>query len=122
MTVQELYAAVDGNYEAALKVLRMDAMVKRFILKLPNDKALENMLQGWAAKDEKAVFEGAHAVKGVCANLGLLSLSEKAGELAEEFRPGNARKLTDEQVSEKLDVLAEQYNRTTEAIRSFEMQ
>ncbi len=122
MTVQELYASVDGNYEAALKILRMDAMVKRFILKLPKDKALENMLKGWEAKDEAAVFEGAHAVKGVCANLGFLSLSEKASEIAEEFRPGNTRKLTDAEVTEKLNALSEQYNRTTEAIQAFEMQ
>ncbi len=119
MTIQELYQAMDGDYEAALKILRMDKMIERFIGKFPNDKACQNMLAAWENKDEAGVFEGSHALKGVTANLGLLKLSAAASEISEEFRPGSPRNFSDEEVGEKMEAIKVLYDKTVAAIQSF---
>ena len=37
MTVQELYQTIEGDYSAALKVMMMEPLVKRMIVKLLDD-------------------------------------------------------------------------------------
>lgn len=119
MTIEELYTAIGGSYENAKKTMMMDKMISRFVVKLLDDTSCQKLMEGFAAGDGAAIFEGAHAMKGVCANLGLTSLSEKAGEITEEFRPGNARKLSDGELKEKVAALREQYDRTIEGIHKF---
>ena len=58
-------------------------------------------------------------MKGVCANLGLVNLSEKASEIAEEYRPGNPRKLTDAEVSDRIVKIEELYKKTAEGIQKY---
>ena len=69
--------------------------------------------------DANALFENAHAVKGVCANLGLVKLSALASDIAEEFRPGNARRLTDAQVKQILNEIDALYQKTASAIEQY---
>ena len=58
-------------------------------------------------------------MKGVCANLGLDSLSQAASELAEEFRPGHDRTMDDAEVQAKIAELKVRYEQTMEGIRQF---
>ena len=53
------------------------------------------------------LFEAAHAMKGVCANLGLTVLADAASELTEEFRPGNERKLSVAEVKSRIENIRE---------------
>lgn len=119
MTIPELYERIGGSYESAKRILPMDKLIGKFVLKFLDDKSCDRLLSGWEAKDAASVFEGAHAIKGVCANLGLNTLSEKASEIAEEFRPGNPRKLSDAEVDERVSELRALYNTTIEGIRAF---
>ena len=50
----------------------------------------------------------------------LRTLSDMASEIAEEYRPGNARSLSDAQVGDKLAEIAALYRRTAEGIRQYE--
>lgn len=120
MTVQELYKAIDGDYEAAKRVMMMDAMIARYLPMLADDTSYGRLMTAWENKDEKGIFEATHAMKGVCGNLGLTSLSKKASELTEEFRPGQPRTLSDSEVAAKVEALKAQYDRTIEAIRAFQ--
>ena len=70
--------------------------------------------------DATELFEASHAVKGVCANLGLVTLSGAASEISEEFRPGNPRKLSDDEVKERIGKISAMYERTAEGIRQYE--
>lgn len=119
MTVQELYERVGGDYEAAKRVLPMDKLIEKFVLKFLDDNSFDKLLAGWESKDPAAIFDGAHATKGVCANLGLTALSEKASELAEQYRPGNARTMADDEVARRIDELRALHARTIEGIRAF---
>ena len=120
MTLQELYQNIGGDYEQALRVLRMDKLVDKHIRKLTKNGVVDSLLAAGETMDETQLFETAHAVKGVCANLGLTKLSDAASEITEEYRPGSVRKLTDEQVGEKLGALAELYRQTSEGIAQYE--
>lgn len=119
MTVQELYDSVGGSYESAKRTLQMDKLIARFIVKLLDDKSFDRLMAAGESHDPTALFEGAHAMKGVCANLGLDSLSAKASDLAEEFRAGNARKMDDAEVDRRLADIREQYESTVAKIREF---
>ena len=119
MTVQELYDSIGGSYESAKRILMNDAMIARFIRMLPNDGACARMIAAGETMDAAGLFESAHAMKGVCANLGLDALSRAAGEITEEFRPGNPRRLSDEEVRLRLAEIGSRYEETVEAVRRF---
>ena len=127
MTLQELYQNIDGDYDQALRVLRMDKLLDKHIRKLTKNGVVTQLLTAGETMDPTALFEAAHAAKGVCANLGLVSanlglvkLSEAASEIAEEFRPGNPRRFTDAEVKEKLAAIGALYNKTAEGIQRYE--
>ncbi len=120
MTLQELYQNIGGDYEQALRVLRMDKLMDKHIRKLTKNGVVDSLLAAGETMDETQLFETAHAVKGVCANLGLTKLSAAAAEITEEYRPGSTRKYTDAQIVEKLGALAELYRQTADGIAQYE--
>ena len=65
------------------------------------------------------LFESAHAMKGVCANMGFDKLAEAVGVITEEFRPGNQRKLSDEEVKSALADIDAMYKRTVAGIEQY---
>jgi HPt (histidine-containing phosphotransfer) domain-containing protein len=119
MTVQELYAKIGGNYEQAQKVMKMDKLIDRYVRKLASSGTYEKLAEAGKTMDPSLLFEGAHAMKGVCANLGLDEMARAAGEITEEFRPGAVRKLTDAQVRDMLASLDEMYRRTVKGIEEY---
>ena len=119
MTLQELYQAIDGSYEQAQKVLRMDKLIDKHIRKLPANTVFSSLIAAGESLDPTALFENAHAVKGVCANLGLVKLSLAASEISEEFRPGNSRRMTDDEVREKLEEIKWMYETAKEEIEKY---
>ena len=119
MTIQELYAKIGGNYEQAQKIMKMDKLIDRYVRKLAASGTYEKLAEAGKAMDPVQLFESAHAMKGVCANLGLDAISHAAGEITEEFRPGAARKMTDAEVREKLAALGEMYQRAVKGIEEY---
>lgn len=119
MTTKELYEYVGGNYEAALKILRMERMIDRFIQRLTSSQVCEALLAAGETLEPTKMFDTAHAVKGVCANLGLDNLGGIAHELCEEFRPGHTRCLTDDEVKARLEQFGAMYERVKEGLRLF---
>lgn len=120
MTLQELYTLIGGDYEQATKIMRRDRLIDKYIRKLSSSPVGDALADAGAKMDPTALFESAHAMKGVCANLGLVALSQAASDLAEEFRPGTPRSLSDEAVKAKLAEVAELYQRTINGIHQYE--
>ena len=120
MTLQELYSLIGGDYDQAVRVLRMDKLIDKHIRKLPTNGVVERLIDASKGNDPTELFEAAHAMKGVCANLGLVSLSEMASKITEEFRPGNPRNLSDAQVSEIIGKIEEMYKKTADGIQKYE--
>jgi len=120
MTLQELYQTIGGDYEQATRVLRMDKLIDKHIRKFTKNGVVEALLTAGETMDPTALFETAHAVKGVCANLGLTALSDAAAEITEEFRPGHSRTLSDAEIAERVKKLGERYRQVAEGIRRYE--
>ena len=119
MTIQELYAQIGGNYEQAQRVLRMDKLIDRYIRKLPDSGAYEALMDAGKSMDPTKLFESAHALKGVCANLGLDEIAATASDVTEDFRPGAARKLTDDEIKAKIAKVQELYQRALAGIQAY---
>ena len=120
MTIQELYQTIDGDYDQALRVLRVEKLVDKHIRKFTQNGVVDELLKAGESMNPVELFEAAHAMKGVCANLGLTGLSCVASEIAEEYRPGNPRKLSDEEIKARIETIRGMYSRTVEAVQSYE--
>jgi len=120
MTLEELYRDIGGDYSQALRVLRVEKLLDKHIRKLTKNGVIDNLLDAGRAMDPTQLFEAAHAAKGVCANLGLTGLANAASELAEEYRPGNPRHLSDAEVADRLRAIEGLYRTTAEGIRRYE--
>ena len=120
MTLQELYASFGENCDQALRVLRMEKLVDKHIRKLPTNGVIDALLAAGETMDPVRLFEAAHAAKGNCANLGLTKLSAAASEIAEEYRPGNERTHTDDEIRELLAGISSLYHKTCEGIHQYE--
>lgn len=122
MTIQELYAKIGGNYDQAVRVMKKDKLIDKYVRKLTNSDVGDMLAQAGAAMDGTKLFESAHAMKGVCSNLGMDALANAAHEITEEFRPGNPRKLSDDAVKEKVDAILARYQETVRTIQEYEAQ
>lgn len=120
MTLQELYEEIGGSYEQAARVLRVDKLIDKHIRKFTKNGVVENLLQAGETLDPTQMFETAHAVKGVCGNLGLTEMYDLASELSDEFRPGNERTKTDEEVKAELEKVRALYDKTAAGIAAYE--
>ena len=119
MTIQELYDQVGGNYDHAVQIMRMDKMISKYLLKLTDSDICDKLKEAAGSMDPGALFESAHAMKGVCANLGLDDLAAAVSEVTEEYRPGAGRKLSDDEVKAKLDEIFSKFEKTKAGIEEY---
>jgi HPt (histidine-containing phosphotransfer) domain-containing protein len=120
MTLQELYADIGEDYAQALRVLRMEKLVDKYIRRLPGNGLIESLLAAGETMDPAQLFEAAHAAKGTLGNLGLANLAAAVSEITEEFRPGHPRTMPDEAVKAKLQEIASLYDTAVKGIRRYE--
>ena len=119
MTLKELYQEIGADYDQAMRVMRVEKLVDKHIRKFANNGVIDKLLEAGKTLDPTQCFEAAHAAKGVCANLGLTHLAQAASEISEEFRPGNARKLSDADVADRLRDVETIYRKTAAGIRKY---
>lgn len=119
MDLRELYGEIGGDYEQAIRVLRMDKLIEKHIRKLADNGVVDRLIAAGNDMDPTELFESAHAVKGVCANLGLVGIADIASEISEEYRPGSTRTLSDAEVKMKLAEISGIYERTLEGIGKY---
>ena len=119
MTLEELYQAIGGDYAQALRTLRMDKLIDKHIRKLPDNAIFAELAEAGKMMDATRIFESAHAIKGVCANLGLADLSAFAGEICDEFRPGCNRKYSDGEIRQKIQAVDTSFQKAVLEIRRY---
>ena len=88
MTVHELYAAIGGDYEGAIKCLGNDLAVKKWLLKLSADPCFQELQAAMPNGDQKGIVRAANTLKGVSMNLGLTKLGESSRRLEDAARGG----------------------------------
>ena len=119
MNIRELYDKIGGNYDQAVRVMKSDRLIEKYVRKLLNNDVNAQLAQAGQSMDPVKLFESAHAMKGVCANLGLEALAQAADEITEEFRAGKSRRLSDDAVREKLAAIDARFKATAEGIREY---
>lgn len=120
MTIRELYQNIGGDYDQAIRILRVDKLIDKHIRKFTDNGVMDRLATAAESMDATELFEASHAAKGVCANLGLVKLSEEVSVISEEFRPGKSRKFSDEEVKARLKSIWEMYSHVAEEIRLYE--
>lgn len=86
MTVKECYDAMGADYEDVMRRLRTDERVKKFLLKILDDKTFQLLNQSMEEKNMDEAFRAAHTLKGVCQNLSLTRLYGSSNQLSEQLR------------------------------------
>lgn len=86
MTTEQFYREIGSDYAAVLERLGAEDMIRRFVLKFPQDPSFSALEEGFAKRDAEVAFRAAHTLKGVCANLGFDRLYAPAAALTEKLR------------------------------------
>ena len=120
MNIQELYVLIGGNYERAVQIMKKDKMIEKYLIKLTESGLYEGFAEAAKTFDPVQLFERAHAMKGVCANLGLDALAGAAGDVTEEFRPGRERAHSDDEVRAMIQKVDGLYLRAAGGIKAYE--
>ena len=115
MTLQECYAAMEGDYQDALGRLRSDRLVQKFVLKFLADGSYDLLTQSMEEENYAEAFRAAHTIKGVCQNLSMDKLQASSSRLCESLRNG----YTPEAGALAEEVTAD-YHATMDAIRAFQ--
>lgn len=117
MTVKECYEAMGANYEEVAGRLRTEERIKKFVLKVLNDKSYDLLMTSMESRNIEEAFRAAHTIKGVCQNLSLTRLYESASDLSEILRD---RHEYGEDIEPALEKVKEDYAQMTECIRQLE--
>lgn len=115
MTIQECYAALQGDYEDVLNRLRSDRLVQKFMFKFLDDPSYDLLCRSMADKNREEAFRAAHTIKGVCQNLSFTKLYRSSDALCEALRNDwapNAETLA--------EAVHADYQVTVSAIRTFQ--
>ena len=117
MTLQECYAALEGDYAGVTSRLPTERMVQKFVLKFLNDGSYDLLLRSMETEDYAEAFRAAHTIKGICQNLSFTRLYESSSQLSEALRSG---------WTPEADTLIEQvkadYQVTVDALRALEQE
>lgn len=90
MTLSQLSPALRFDLSGALSRFGgSEALLLRFLRRLPEDKTFADLSAAVSAGDLPAVERGAHTLKGVAANLGLDALRDASDALVVAVRTGS---------------------------------
>ena len=70
MTLQEFYTRIGGNYDDTLRRIPSEALVRKFVLKYPNDPSFGQLKDALTAQDWETAFRASHTLKGVAQRFG----------------------------------------------------
>ncbi|MCL2867432.1 MAG: Hpt domain-containing protein [Clostridia bacterium] len=91
-----------------------EMLVKRFLLKFPNDATYEKLRAACQALDYTAIANEAHSLKGIASNLSLDRLGAQSSDLCEWMRAGKT-----EGIDERLNEISAEYDRIVSLIAAF---
>ena len=118
MTVQECYAAFDGDYQEVVSRLRTDERIQRFLQKVVEDGSYQLLIDSIASGNVDEAFRAAHTLKGVCANLSITKFGQSSSALTEVLRDlSHAGKPLTDEVFALLEPVKEDYALTVGAIK-----
>lgn len=115
MTIQECYAALEGDYQEVLGRLYSESLVTKFVGKFLSDQSYQLLESSLKAENYDEAFRAAHTLKGVSQNLSFTKLYQSSHEITEALRTKNY-----DQALQLLDRVAADYSQTANAIQAFQ--
>ncbi len=91
----------------------------KFLMKFPEDKNYDAIMENMKKQDYDAVFNGVHTLKGVCANLGLNPVYNAASQITELLRNREKQQIDIDKLNECMTRLQEAYERFREILDSY---
>ena len=117
MTVKELYESFGGDYNRAVQVMMNDTFITRMLSKFMQSNSYQDAIDNYEKKNLRGVFEACHSLKGVCGNLSITPLYEKASIVCEKTRAINDDEFIN--IDLEIDELKETYERIASLINNF---
>ena len=87
MSLRDLYARADGDYETVMKRFRTEERLRRFVKRFPDDTSCESFREALGKGDMETAFREIHVLKGLCMNLGFSRLQKCSSTAVELLRP-----------------------------------
>lgn len=115
MTIQECYAALEGDYQEVLGRLCSDALVQRFVGKFLSDQSFQALEDSLKAGNYDEAFRAAHTLKGVTQNLSFTKLYQSSHEITEALRTKDY-----DLALQLFPKVEEDYTQTAAAIHAFQ--
>ena len=112
---KEFYDKIGGDYSDAQSRLMRDSLIRKFVLKFPDDKNFAALKEAIGDERWDDAFSYAHTLKGVSLNLAFARLSAELVTLNDLLRPQNREALTAQAVRESLRVVEKEYAAVLEA-------
>lgn len=113
MTLQECYAALDGDFAGVSGRLPSEKFIQKYVLKFLDDGSYELLLRSMEEENWEEAFRAAHTIKGVCQNLSLTRLADSSSALCESLRGGTPP------ASGLAEQVSADYQETVSAIQAF---
>ncbi|MGN0170683.1 MAG: Hpt domain-containing protein [Lachnospiraceae bacterium] len=117
MLLSECYELFGGDYDAVLRRISREDIIKKFVLKFLAEPSYDNLCSELKAGNAEEAFRAAHSLKGVSQNLGFPRLIISAGEMTEYLR--GRESIDQEQCSVLMEKVQRDYKEVIEAIRKF---
>lgn len=116
MTLQEFYQQVGGDYPLMVKRMINDKFATKCIKKLLADTSFQDCVDNYHQKDYEKAFLAAHALKGVCANLGIQLLLTHVSELSNYLKTHQTA-VDEEYVSKLITNVKSEYTNVIEYVK-----
>ncbi|MBD5136750.1 MAG: Hpt domain-containing protein [Lachnospiraceae bacterium] len=88
-----------------------ESLYVKYIIKFLEDKNYEGIISNFEKGDYESVFNNAHGLKGVTANLGLNPITAAAAKITELLRNKQAQEVDAEKLNDYIKQLDEAYSR-----------
>lgn len=115
MTIQECYAALEGDYEEVLSRLYSEALVKKFAGKFLADQSFQLLESSLKSEHYDEAFRAAHTLKGVAQNLSFTKLYRSSHEITEALRTKDYAR-----AAQLLAPVSRDYEQTVAAIQAYQ--
>lgn len=112
MDLKTFYELAGGSYDEVIGRLQMETLIRKYLLKLPDDQSFFELRKALSVHDWNSAFRACHTLKGICGNLGLKRLYEACDILTEKLRNDNDE--TD--LNEAFHLVQKEYERIIDVI------
>lgn len=88
MSIKDFYEKTGGNYDSIVSALGKEERVYKYLIKFSQADTVDKISTALVNKDYEGAFREAHNLKGMCLNIGIVSLQKLSSNLTESLRNG----------------------------------